>query len=169
MLKDKYNKTNKRGYTIVEFLVAMFVFTVVIIVVLGLLSVAIKWQRRTLAQQNIQENARYLLEFMAKEIRMSAITSSDGMSGNLSLVRSDGDSVTYSIYGNKIYRNSSPVSSDEVAVTGYFIIEGSEAGITDNQQPKVTISLEITGVGSRIEERPKINIQTTLSQRNLDL
>ena len=169
MKKSKKMHIDKRGYTIMELLVASFVFIVVIVAVLGLFSIAIKSQRRVIAQQNVQENGRYLMDFMAKEIRMSMITTSNGKSSNFSLVRSDGDSVTYSIFGGKIYRNDDQVSSDEITVSGYFYVEGYGAGITDNQQPKVTITLKIQGIGNRPEERSSVNIQTTLSQRILDL
>jgi prepilin-type N-terminal cleavage/methylation domain-containing protein len=158
-----------RGYTIIEFLVALSIFVIVIVVVLGLFSMAIKGQRRLIAQQNVQENARYLMEFMAKEIRMSVITSSNGTSGSLSLIRSDGNSVTYNITSGKLYRNDGQTSSDEVIITGNFYVEGFGAGISDNKQPKVTITLGIQGTGNQAEEKSKINIQTTLSQRNLDI
>lgn len=153
----------------IELLVALSIFALVIIAVLGLFSAAIKGQRRVIAQQNVQENARFLIEFMAKEIRMSTITSDNGTSGDLTLVRSDGDSVTYSIVSGKLYRNSGQVSSDEVIVSGNFYVEGAESGTIDNQQPKVVIALEIQGAGAKVEEQTKINIQTTLSQRNFDL
>lgn len=161
-------KKNK-GYTMIELLVALSIFVIVVVVVLGLFSTAIKGQRKVISQQNVQENARFLLEFMAKEIRMSTITSGNGTSGSLTLIRSDGDSVTYSVVSGKIYRNSGQVSSDEVMVIGNFYVEGVGAGISDNQQPKVVIALEVQGVGTKAEEQSKINIQTTLSQRNLDL
>jgi len=173
-INKKSSLANKRGYTLLELLVAMSMFTIVLVVVLGLFSMAIKSQRRVIAQQNVQENARFLLEFMAKEIRMSTITSTnsiDGPSPSLALTRSDSDSVTYSISGGKIFRNDSPVSSEQVIVNGYFYIKGRDPNplINDYLQPQVTIALEVEGVGVKIEEKTKINIQTTLSQRNLDL
>jgi prepilin-type N-terminal cleavage/methylation domain-containing protein len=167
MNKCKKRFINNRGYTMIELMVALSIFVTVIIVVLGLFSMAIKGQRRVIAQQNVQENARFLMEFMAKEIRMSMITSSNGTSTDLTLTRSDSDPVTYSIVDGKISRNGSSVSSEEVIVTGYFYVEGKDTN--DKLQPKVTIVLGIQGVGSQVEEKSKMNIQATLSQRNLDL
>lgn len=47
-----------------------------------------------------------------------------------------------------------------------FTISVTGDGV-DNLQPLVTIYLEITGIGSGYQ--PKVKIQTTISQRNLDI
>ena len=173
MLQNKNLFVNKKGYTIIELLVAMFIFTIVIIVVFSLFTMAIRGQRRIIAQQNIQENARFLIAFIAKEIRMSVISSSqaNGTSASLTLTRSDGGSVVYTFISNKLKRTSSIsddfISSDDVLVTGNFYVEGMV--LNDDLQPKVTIVLGIQGVGAKVEEKAKINVQTTLSPRNLDL
>lgn len=159
----------KKGFTLIELLVAMSVFIIVIMVVLGLFSAAIKAQRKAFAMQDAQENARFLMEFMAKEVRMSTINNST--STNLILTRPDGSTVIYAIIGGKIERTSSlssgPISSDEVYITGTFYIEGVDS--EDGLQPKLTIALKIKTTGTKVEERAEINIQTTLCQRNLDL
>ncbi|MFH1129222.1 MAG: prepilin-type N-terminal cleavage/methylation domain-containing protein [Patescibacteria group bacterium] len=163
-------KGNTRGFTLIELLVAMSIFIVVITIVFGLFSSAIKGQRRVIAMQNIQENARFMLEFMAKEIRMSIINSPDGVSDTLSITRSDGDDVVYAISNGRIFRDSpssdDAISAEEVFVTGNFFIEG--VGI-DDTQPKVTIEIKVQGIGDRPEEQAFIDVQTTLSQRVLDI
>lgn len=154
-----------KGLTLIELLVAMAIFVVVLTVVFGLFSSAIKGQRRVIAMQNIQENARFMLEFMAKEIRMSKINSSTSTS--LNITRSDGTTVVnYSLNNGKLYQDGVQVNSDEVSVTGGFYVEGIGA---DNLQPKVTIAFKVQGTGSRPEEQAFINVQTTLSQRVLDI
>jgi len=160
-----------QGLTLIELLVAMAIFIVVITVVFGLFSSAIKGQRRVIAMQNIQENARFILEFMAKEIRMSKINSSSGTSNSLNITRSDGVDVVYTISDGKIIRDDLnsrgiAISAEEVVVTGNFYIEGVGG---DNLQPKVTIAIKVQGVGARPEEQAFINVQTTLSQRILDI
>jgi Tfp pilus assembly protein PilW len=159
----------KKGFTLIELLVAMSIFIIVIMVVLGLFTTAIKAQRKAFAMQNAQENARFVMEFMAKEIRMSTINSST--ESTLSITRSDGSTVTYAIIGGKIERtsplSSGSISSEEVYITGSFYTEG--VGSEDGLQPKLTIALKIETLSVKAEERTKINIQTTLCQRNLDL
>jgi prepilin-type N-terminal cleavage/methylation domain-containing protein len=173
MKKKKKIFSNKNGYTLIELMVALSIFVTVIVIVLGLFSMAIKGQRKVISQQNVQENASFLMEFMAKEIRMSKINGSNGTFTTLALTRSDGINVVYNISGGKISRNDGTrdgqVSADEVIVTGSFYIEGVGAGAIDNQQPKVTIVLKIQGVGNKVEEKSEMHIQYTLSQRNLDI
>ena len=159
----------RKGFTLIEFLVAMSIFIIVIIVVLSLFAMAIRGQRRVIAMQNIQENARFLLDFMTKEIRMSVISAVADSS--ISIIRSDGQIVTYLFSGNKIERTSpssdGPINSDEVLVNGRFFATG--IGKADGLQPKITIIMNVQSVGSRIEEQVSIDLETTLSQRLIDL
>lgn len=158
-----------RAFTFIEFLVAMSIFVVVTTVVLSLFSAAIKSYRRVIAMQNVQENARFLMEFMTKEIRMSIINNSTLTT--LFLTRSDGQSVSYVFSGNKLERtspsSSGPINSEEVSINGRFYVEGIGTG--DGRQPKVTIIMRAESTGQKVEEKAKIDVQTTLSQRKIDL
>lgn len=161
----------KKGFTLIELIVGMALFVLVISIILNLFTTALRAQRKIIAQQNAQDNARFLLGFIAKEIRMSEI---DSVSSNiLNITRHDGESVTY-VFNNaekKIERTDSSTSgsinSDEVLVTGSFYDLG--VGVGDSQQPRVTIATKVETNSVKLEERAEINIQTTLSQRNLDL
>lgn len=53
--------------------------------------------------------------------------------------------------------------------TSQFIVEGAAQPTADYQQPRVTIFLDIETKGQRSESRVKIQIQTTISQRDLDV
>lgn len=168
----KYRIDNTRyrnkGFTLIELIVAMAIFIIVISLVVSLLMTSLKGQRRVVAIQDVQDNARYLLEFMAKEIRMSEIDSSTYYT--LTLKRADGETVTYSFAGGNITRTDSstsgPINSDQVLVSGRFYATGIGSG--DNQQPKVTIAMKIETQG-KPEEESEISTQTTLSPRNLEL
>ena len=161
-------KQNK-AFTLIEVLIAISIFVVVITIVLSLFSAAIRGYRKVIAMQNVQENARFLLEFMTKEIRMSTISSYT--QNTLNIVRSDNQAVAYVFSGGKLLRtspsSSGAISSEEVFISGRFYAEGIGAG--DNLQPKVTIMMSVEGIGAKIEEKAKINLQTTLSQRLIDL
>lgn len=159
----------KKGFTLIELMVGMTIFVIVISVVLSLFMSALTGQRKVLAQQNLQDNARYLLGFIAKELRMSKIKSV-GVN-TLIIERHDGTEVTYTfdISEKQIERNdgstSGPINSDQVLVTGNFYGSGVVSG--DDIQPRVTIVLKLETIGDKPEERTELNIQTTLSQRNL--
>lgn len=166
-------KTNKKNaFTLVELLIAVTVFVVVVSVVLSLFITGLKGHRKVIAIQDIQDNARFLLGFIAKEIRMSEINGNP-TSSTLEITRSDGEQITYIFDGQNIQRtitdnpdDSGPINSEEVLITGSFYTMG--IGKNDDQQPRVTIIIKAEKVNVKPEEEAEINIQTTLSQRDLD-
>ena len=160
------HQNQKRGFTLIELLVGVAVFALAITIATGLLMTGFRSQRKSIAIQNVQDNARYLFGFMAKEIRMSVFNAVDGEITQLNITHPVNGSVTYSFTGTQILRNNQPINSDEVQIDGRFFIDGKTSG--DNQQPKVTIVMEVTNIGTKTEEQAEIILQTTLSQRELD-
>lgn len=66
------------------------------------------------------------------------------------------------------YANPLPLTSADLKIESFqFKLSGK--GQDDNLQPRVTIFLEIKGVGQKPEIQPEIKIQTTISQRNPDI
>ena len=68
--KDKSN-LKLSGFTLVEVLVSVTLFSVIIISVTSLFKLAIDSQRQAIAVQNVQESLKYFLEMTAKKIRMA--------------------------------------------------------------------------------------------------
>jgi len=154
-----------------ELIVSLALFSIVIVVVLGLFSMGITAQRKVLALQGVQENGRFILEFMAKEIRMSTINSGTASSINITRPEPGGEIVEYTFNGNDLTRTvdgeGGAINSEDVIVNGSFYVAG--VGAADALEPKVTIALSVQGSGTKIEEQARIDLQTTLSQRVLDL
>lgn len=167
----KYNK-NSSGFTLVELIIAVAIFSLVTATAVGLLTSALRVQRRSIAIQNIQDNGRYLLELMAKEARMSEIMNSDGESQTLSLVHPVNGNITYAFTGAPNWQLTredddgvGTISSDEVEIEGMFFVDGKI--FNDNEQPTVTVIIEVRTTGAKSEEQTEIKLQTTLSQRKL--
>jgi len=160
---------NQKGVTLMELIVSLALFSIVVIVVLSLFSMGISSQRKVLALQKVQENARFILEFMAKEIRMGVV--STATSSSLTIIRPGGEVIDYAFTGQNIQRtsdtSSGPINSADVIVIGSFYVNG--LGNTDGLEPKVTIAVSVQGQGTKAEEQARIDLQTTLSQRTLDL
>lgn len=158
----------RRGFTLIELVVAVAIFSVVIIIVMSCFSMAIKAQKRVISIQSIQENAKFILDFMAKETRMSIINNTaDGISSILNMTRSsDGSSVVYSFIDGNLTRNGKSMNPDDISITGNFYISGVVED--DGLQPKVTISMKLKGLGGQTEEEIEISTQATLCQRLLD-
>ena len=184
------NKAKNKGFTLTELIVVTAIFALIIITAIGLMMAAIQTQRKGIALQSIQDNGRHLMAFMAKEIRVSEIVSGDAPPGpddtlvidppNTGDPETDGTEVTYTFTGPQITRKAyiytevgkkyewvtAPLNSDEVNVIGKFIIDGKTA--EDNEQPRVTIIMKVESKGTGDKEKAEIDLQTTVSQRNLD-
>jgi len=169
---NKFLPKNKKGVTLIELIFSLALFSIAILVVLTLLSMGITGQRKVLALQNVQENARFVLEFMAKELRMSVIMSNPN-SSEIQIRRPGGNIIEYTFNAGNIERmnltlnQGGVINSSSVIISGGFYVSG--IGNTDGLQPRVTISISVQGKGTKIEQQASIDLQTTLSQRTLDV
>jgi prepilin-type N-terminal cleavage/methylation domain-containing protein len=64
---------NKKGFTLIEMMVVLAIFSIATVVIIDIFMTASRAQRRTLAIQKIQSDARYSMEAVAREIRMDSI------------------------------------------------------------------------------------------------
>jgi prepilin-type N-terminal cleavage/methylation domain-containing protein len=60
---------DEKGFSLVELLVAVSVFTIIIIMVLSIFQNSFMVQKNAIATQEVQEGIRYALEVMSKELR----------------------------------------------------------------------------------------------------
>jgi len=171
-----------KGFTLVEMLVTALIFSIVMGAAMGVFVSAIKLQRYNLTHQQLLNQASYAMEYMDRAIRMAVRDDGTcGFSGknynytasSIQFQTYDGACQAFSLNSDSIKAtktgangyNNVDLTSDDFEVTS-FTFQVSGDGI-DNDQPKVTIFLEIKGKG--LGQQPKIKIQTTVSQRNLDL
>lgn len=185
-----------RGLTLIEILAAVAIFSIIIGAISGLFISAIRSQGRVLATQEILDQASYAMEYMGRAIRMArkdlnddCIPAESNYETSASRVL---DSTTYSGPGlefmnykgicqeffldtddNRLkeikagYTAPLPLTSSELQVNSLnFNLSGETQA--DDLQPRVTIFLELLGRGASGAE-PKIQIQTSISQRTLDV
>ena len=60
-----------RGFTLVELLITITIFSIVITGFLGLFSSAFKYQKESLNLQYLLSNASYVTEYMSRALRMA--------------------------------------------------------------------------------------------------
>jgi type II secretory pathway pseudopilin PulG len=186
------------GFTLVEILVAVTIFVTVITVVSSLFVQAIRGQRRNLAYQELLGQTSYVMEYMSRSIRM-AMKDDVEILGFLpkDCLGVPNDKINYEVVGSclrfrdykdqchefclvpdggknklvEIINGGSPVdltstSSLDVSLLppnpSWVALTGEGQG--DSLQPLVAISLSIEG-----REEAEIEIQTSVSQRNLDV
>src|SRR5438105_4644914 len=98
------NKFSKQlGFTLIEVMISSLVFSIIMITVSSLFIQILNNQRRAFAMQKIQENSLFIMELMAREIRVSKIenqNSPDCTLTSLSITHPVNGPVTYSLIDN---------------------------------------------------------------------
>jgi len=183
------------GFTIPELLVALLAFSLVIGGATNLLLTGIAAQRSSLATQELLDQSSFMTEYVTRVLRqarkdtagtcltlanLNYEVSSNGVSwsaeGSGSFVRfvnGNGQCQQFSLESVRIQETIFPapgeyLTSDNLNVTSLrFLLEGSSQ--EDDVQPKVTFAMEIEGQGSKPESKPSIQLQSTVSQRRIDV
>ncbi|MDP3727105.1 MAG: type II secretion system protein [bacterium] len=168
------------GFTLLEMVVSFGIFSVVIVTAVGALIAISGAQSKAVNIQSIQDNVRFALESMTKEMRTGkSFVPSGGTAPAytmLSFVRSDGTQVTYCRGGSALKKISgsggdcvtagSPITSDAVIVEQVvFYVIGQAVGMFDGQ-PRMTIALKARSSDPKLAT--SFRLQTTVVQRERD-
>lgn len=184
----------QKGYTLIEIMVAVSIFTIVIASPTGFLVSSLKQQQRALAIQELTDNISYNLEYMSKALRMASRDDESGycLSQDNANYEITGRGIKFNDYGQEckefyldngklyevIYTSGlpgapAPLTPDNIEVTSFNLngIGLAEPAIGESRiQPRITIFLEARGeIGSNPDLEPSIKTQTTISQRNLNV
>jgi len=163
----------RSGFTLVELIVAVFIFSILVFVAGGSFIGSLSMQRRALNAKKVEENGRYILESMSREIRVAnPITSANSACPGPSMLTFQhpvNGPIDYFLSGSQIHRryngNDTIISNPDISVSRLnFCISGNFAG--DDRQPRVTIILGLTET-TGTTQLDSIDLQTTISQRVL--
>jgi len=174
--KHNFRRRSKPdGFTLIELLVAMAMFSVVMIVITDIFLSGMGNIQRSFGSQAVQESGRFILESMAKEIRMSEFNSvdgaidfdslSEGVNGPYSSlnITNDNGSVDY-IFDNdakQVSRQAGEIlNPNDIEVTGHFYLTKKT-----NSPPRLTMVLNLISKSAKASGRAAINLQTTVSLR----
>lgn len=182
-------RTNfKKGYTIVEIMVAITIFVVIIAAPVGFLISTLKAQQKILFSQELLDNTSYAIEYMSRALRMAKKDVNQtciGKNENYQVTRSGAGIkfLNYNSYCQEFYMeagvlkeynsgrtpNTLSLSSSNTTVLSFKITPRGWSQ-ADLLQPKVTLYYEAerTLIG-KPELKPLIKIQTTISQRDMDI
>ncbi|MDP2676438.1 MAG: type II secretion system protein [bacterium] len=185
-MKNKHQNGNTSGFTLIEMIVAIGIFTIAMLISTGAILSISAAQKRAAAIQNVQDNIRFALETMAKEARLgysfhcgSAIDEvltdprdCGGGGPSFTFFNARGEVVSYQLRNGQIERWSGPPDNTFFPVTSQnasidrldFYVFGS--GVGDDVQPRVVITAR--GSATVKGQSITIDLQTALSQRLLD-
>lgn len=179
------NHKSQTGFTLIEALVSASVFAFVVSGILGVYMSTLRLDTRTRAQRSVSDNARFIMEFLAKEVRDGRIDYSAAACGSvvtnttqLCLVNQSNEAVR--IYAQDPGNISTGTDLVIAKAAGTTNLNSSNVKITKlkfavsptvdpltsaraaNEQPRVTVVLELTAQSAR--DPVKVNLQTTLSE-----
>ena len=170
---------SKNGFTIVELLIAMTLFTVPIGITSGVFIQSLRTQRNLTALIAANSNASLTIEQIAREARTgkdfcvdanSPCRTDAGVYKEIIFTNTKNEKVKYELIAPSIMRSINgqtpiPMTADNVNVqTLSFYMSGNQPG--DGKNARITMVLKIGAVGIPFSESV-INLQTTVTTRDL--
>lgn len=174
----------KQGFTLVEILVAIGIFAIVSVIVSSVFLRLNNLQRNIANNQRLQNESRYIVEKIAKEIRGREINLPDPGSNPTSTIKfyteeggdnteseeliisRQGVDLQYSLNGEIANLNS---TSTEVETADFYIFPTSkdvwDPNPSVNLQPRVTVLLKLKNKDQAAEFTKEVVVQTTISSR----
>lgn len=186
---------NRRGFTLVEVVVAMSIFSILTVVVSGIFVNVSNLHRQTANLQRLQNDGRYMIEKIAREIRSREVDypvdnpnpclffKADELDTVLMINHIDtnadniNDAVSYNIdptvttCTNESSGNSALLNASDVEVRKLEFIVSPLSDDVWNQEPvyniqsRVTVLLTISNRDSNPKHRQEVTLQTTISSK----
>ncbi len=179
LTKTKKGKpVSSRGFTLIEMIVSVSIFTIVVFVAVGALLAITDANRKANSIRAVMDNISFAMEFMARSMRTGNNYGCEG-SGNctnggsfVTFTDQSGIDVTYkydtpskSIMVKKGSGSFARITAPEVDIQQLvFYVTGVGA---DSRQPKVTILIKGTA-GILDKVKTNFSVQTTVSQRQVE-
>ncbi len=178
-----FTKKKQAGFSLIEVLSSITIFLIVISMVSTIFFISIQVQRRILHSQELLNSVAYVVEYMSRAIRMAkkdltgtcitaGLNYEDTLRGGLRFINHRDECQEFFVKNGRLkeWRDGkeqflTPKGLEIVSWNLYLSGQSQE----DNLQPRVTFSFKIKGKGPRPELQPEMKIQTTISQRALDL
>lgn len=170
-----------KGFTLIEAVVATAVFAFVIVSVLGVYLATLQLDSRTRAQRAVTQNARFIMEYLAKEVRNGRVDYGAYSGGNASninelFIRNQLDeserifisnqNLILAKGGDSTNLNSSEVKVSDVKFIVSPLVEPYTPAKNANVQPHVTVIMKLSAnLGNRQQDQSAINLQSTFSTR----
>ena len=178
----RFFKKNLGGFTLIEMMVAVSIFVFIVTAGSGIFISSLRVQRQGLASQQLLDQTSYVIEYMSRALRMakkdldgdciSAKLNYEETRAGKGLAFKNYNNICQEFYWDDINNDQLKevvgdtenfLTSNDLEIISFNINLSGKSQL-DDIQPRVTLSLEIKG-----EEQSNIKIQTTVSQRNIDI
>lgn len=155
---------NVKGFTLIEVMVAVSIFTVVVTIGIGALMSVVSTNKKIQAQREVINGLSFALESMGRKIRVSPSVNAAGTSINITDADS-GSFFNYQLMSNGRIGVSNSGTTLDVTPAGFTVtkFEAVESGTP----AKKLITIRIVGsVNTSGSDKP-ISLQTSISPRSL--
>lgn len=174
------------GFTLVEMMVAIALFSVLIAVAVGGFSRALRAQEEVASLLAAQSNVSLALEQMTREIRTGSGFCPEGQGpcdcnqagndtlscANLAFLNAEGQEVSYEVQNGELQESVAgssytPVTGSNVTIPYFNVIIFGTSVDDDHWSPRVTIQLGVTPNDPALLSNV-LNLQTTVTARTMD-
>ncbi|MBI4993885.1 type II secretion system protein [Candidatus Wolfebacteria bacterium] len=157
---------NKKGFTVIELIVVLSVFSIIIATVVGIFVSSLQTQRSAISLVEAEDNIGLALEQMAREIRLGMNYMGSADFKSLSFRNVIGEQISYSVNNTtgQIQRCIN-VSCQDITPSN-INIENFNIRYMKAQPALITINFIISSKDIRLKDI-KYQIQTSVSGRNL--
>lgn len=172
----------KKGFTLVELVVALGIFSMALGITSQTFVAGIKLQRKFLASTESLNEISYLMEYMARSIRMAykdmtpvclsaAKLNYEATYGGegVKFMKKNSQCQEFYLDGETLYESKNngaeinALTSPKVRVVAFNVGPSTSWDQNDEEQPRVTLFLEVEA-----KDGTRVKMQTTVSQRNKD-
>lgn len=123
-------KSKNKGFTLIETLVSLALFTIVLVIAAGTVVSVIDINKRNQAISSVVNNLNYSIDSMVRDIKTGYLykCNYEGSNGNKTISDMKADTTTNTCKGNKIVDLISTISGEHVIVEYKFIPADSDSG-----------------------------------------
>lgn len=174
-----------QGFTLIEFILAGGVFALVFALITSIFLSALRMHYSIIEKQRVQDDLRYFLDMLSRDVRVSKILV-NGISGEVELDHPVKGMPTINIRyvydfnskrikfceegpgnGRCDYVTSNDIIIDFLQFTKTGV--GFEGWGVEGIQPRVTVNVRARSANPKYADSSEVVIQTTLSQKILDV
>jgi type II secretory pathway pseudopilin PulG len=172
-----HNRNRESGFTIIEAVVAAAVFAFVVVSSMGVYLATVQLDSKSRAERAVLQNSRFIMDYLAKEIRNGRIDYSKTNDANtLNIINQSDEAVTLDWASNNITLTknavwSTTLNSDDVRVTNlqFYLTPNLDPYVLANNrhiQPHVTVFMRLESTNPKAIETAKIQLQSTFATRD---
>lgn len=160
--KDRFTKA---GFTLIEMLVVVFIFSVVGILVTRSVQLSLRATRKSEVASEVRSEVDYALNVIERHLRgAESIDSTTCTSSNFDFVSDEG-SGSFSCSGGRIFLNGEPLTGQKVSIDCSSLFD---CQFPEGRPDYVVVAVDAESAESVGDENVSVNFSTRITLRNYE-